>query len=162
MTIGCKKLCHLDAQVVSWAQQDERKEATNVTRPRFLIVDDDALSRFHLSSLLSESGDCDTVSNGREAIEAFSQAHGEGRPYDVVFLDVMMPGTDGQATLRAIRESEALLRDKNVPSCRVIMISSSRDPGDVVESFRNRCDGFLNKPISKEQVSTICRGPTRF
>ena len=60
-----------------------------------LIAEDNMLSRRILKELLSSQFDCDIAVNGKEAIDSFVLAHESKRPYDVVFLDIMMPHVDG-------------------------------------------------------------------
>ncbi|HJY92192.1 MAG TPA: response regulator, partial [Candidatus Acidoferrum sp.] len=66
---------------------------------RLLLVEDDArIARFVAKGLREESYAVDVVANGNDAVY-----QGEINDYDVVILDVMIPGLDGFATCRAIR-----------------------------------------------------------
>jgi two-component system chemotaxis response regulator CheY len=70
---------------------------------RILIVEDDFGSRRLMQKLVSDYGQCDVVVDGEEAVEAFRLAWEENSPYDVIFLDIMLPKMDGQEALRRIR-----------------------------------------------------------
>ena len=74
---------------------------------RFLIVDDDPGCRDLFSLTFGRYAVCDAVADGAAALDAFRAALDEGRPYDLIFLDIMMPGTDGHQTLDSIRRLEA-------------------------------------------------------
>ena len=100
-----------------------------------LIVEDDFISRRVLKELLSSSFDCDIAVNGEEAITSFRLAHEGKRPYDLICMDIMMPGVDGQEALRCIR---ALEKELEVPphlEVRVIMTTALDDPRTVVQAY---------------------------
>ncbi|MFU1927186.1 response regulator [Bordetella hinzii] len=72
---------------------------------RVLVVDDNENARSVLSSLLQAmSLIIEEADSGRAAVEAVERAEAQGRPYDIVFLDWQMPGMDGIATAKALRE----------------------------------------------------------
>ena len=119
---------------------------------RFLIADDETLTAKVLKNQVSKYGDCDQASNGREALEAFRLAFDGGRPYDMIFLDIMMPEMDGQSTLKAIREIEASQRHGRKTLCKIYMVTASHEPHDVLEAYKNQCDGFLTKPLMKQRI----------
>ena len=70
-------------------------------KPRFLIVDDDPSLRSALAEILRRDGyRADAVESGEECIEKVGR-----RSYDVIMLDVWLPGMDGLATLEKLRAS---------------------------------------------------------
>lgn len=73
---------------------------------RILIAEDDLASRKVLYKFLSNYGECDITIDGMEALEAFMLAWDEGKPYDLICLDIMMPELDGVKTLKTIRDIE--------------------------------------------------------
>ena len=73
---------------------------------KIMIADDDFVCRMLLQKLLSPLGECVTVINGLEAINAFRVALSEKAPFDLLCLDIMMPEMDGQDALKAIRRIE--------------------------------------------------------
>jgi len=73
---------------------------------RILIAEDDYASRKFLYKFLSAYGECDITIDGIEAVDAFMLALDEGKPYDLVCLDIMMPKLDGTRALKAIRDVE--------------------------------------------------------
>jgi two-component system chemotaxis response regulator CheY len=120
---------------------------------RFLIVEDDFGSRRLLQSFLGPYGRCDIVVDGDEAVEAFRLAWDENDPYDAVLLDIMMPRTDGQKALQAIRDLESRIGVKEKDQVKVVMTTALEDPRNVVEAYyRGAATSYLVKPIRREDL----------
>lgn len=120
---------------------------------RILIVEDDFISRKLLQRLLGHYGECDIAVNGQEAIEAFSMAHKESKPYDLVCMDIMMPVVDGQQALKEIREIERAMDMPMSQEVKVIMTTALDDPRNVVESFyKGGATSYITKPIDKKKL----------
>lgn len=117
-----------------------------------LIVEDDLMSRKLMSAYLEPYGVCQSASCGREALEQIVLAQLEGRRFDLVCLDIMMPGMSGQEVLRHIREVEKELGVSPDDEARVIMTSALQDAENVMGAFREQCDGYLVKPIEREKL----------
>ena len=118
-----------------------------------LIVEDDMLSRRILKELFSPFGDCDIAVNGKEAIDSFRLAHESKRPYDVIFMDIMMPIVDGMEALKCIRSIEKKMGVPPNLEVKVVMTTALDDPRTVIRSF-NECeaDSFIVKPLSKQKL----------
>lgn len=120
---------------------------------RVLVVEDDFVGRKVLQKLLSEYGECDVAVDGAEAVKAFEMAWEDGVPYDVMFLDIMMPNMSGHEALKIIRTKEQAL---NVPAARevkVIMVSALDDVKNVTQSFfQGGATAYLIKPIERRKV----------
>ena len=122
---------------------------------KFLIVEDDFGSRRLLQALLKSYGHSDVVVDGYEALEAFRLAWEENDPYDLVFLDIMMPNLDGQEALRRIRSIEREIGVKPGNGVHVIMVTALEDPKNVVEAlYEGGASSYLVKPINKETLIT--------
>ncbi len=120
---------------------------------RCLIVEDDFGSRRLLLALLRDYGPCDVVVDGQEAIDAFRLAWEDNDPYDVVFLDIMMPNIDGQEALRRIRVTEAEFGIADKDQVKVIMTTALGDPKSVVEAFyEGGANGYIVKPIERSAL----------
>lgn len=106
---------------------------------RLLIVDDD----LHLRKLVRtyaqlEQFQCEEAVNGQEALKLLA-AH----PFDMVVLDVMMPGLSGFETLSQIRKTS------QVP---VIMLTARSEEYDKLLGFRLGVDDYVSKPFSPKEL----------
>ncbi len=125
---------------------------------RNLVVEDDFGSRRLMQKLLAEYGECDVVVDGEEAVQAFRIAWEEGVPYDVIFMDIMMPKMDGQEALKKIREMEHSIGIKPVDEVKIIMTTVLEDPKNVVEAFnKGGATSYLVKPVDKEKIRAELR-----
>ena len=117
-----------------------------------LAVEDDFTSRLLLRKILGPYGEAHAAANGQEAVNAFRLAVEEKQPYDLVCLDIMMPGMDGHAVLSEIRKIEESNNTAVGSTARVVMTSALGDPENVLAAFRNQCEGYLVKPIDKAKL----------
>ncbi len=117
-----------------------------------LIVEDDSTSRRLLETYLADCADCVGVADGSEAVEMFEEALDFGRPFDLVCLDVMMPGMDGHEALTGIRRLEAERNIKGLDGVKVIMTTALDDSGNIFSSFREGCEAYVVKPVRKEKL----------
>lgn len=125
---------------------------------RFLIVEDEPVSRMNLAHLLKPYAQCDEAVNGDEAVQAFQRAHAESRPYDLVLLDIMMPVKDGQQALKEIREHERSLNIGPGNEVRVIILSALGDPKNVVDAYcEGSADSYLVKPYDIKVLLEVIR-----
>ncbi len=127
---------------------------------RFLMVDDEPEMRMVLTSLLDNVGQCETASSGDEALAAMRRALEENRPYDAVFLDIMMPGMNGHQTAAELRKME---QNHGVPPHKIfklIMISALEDTKNVCHSFfKEGCaDAYVAKPVDHAKLKAELAG----
>jgi two-component system OmpR family response regulator len=115
-----------------------------VTRPRVLVVDDEEAIRAAVSRALAADGLLiDLAENGADGLK---RALAEG--YDLVILDLLMPGTDGFAVLRQ------LLRDR--PGQTVLVLSCLADVRHKVDCFDLGARDYLTKPFSLDELLARC------
>lgn len=106
-----------------------------------LIVEDNRQNYQLLQQMLKDYGESEIAENGLEAIRKFETAHSINDPYDVIFLDIMMPELDGSEVLKKIRNWEnAHLSDQN--RVQIVMASSKSDTDTIVSSFDDGCQHF--------------------
>jgi two-component system chemotaxis response regulator CheY len=117
-----------------------------------LIAEDDFTSRLLLQEFLKSYGDCHIAVNGKEAVEAARAALQAEEPYDLICLDIMMPGMDGQAALKEIRRLEAAASVATSRRVKIVMTTALADLPNVVNAIRGKCDCFLAKPIRKAKL----------
>ena len=121
---------------------------------RILIVDDDQSNRMVLLHILKSYGSCDVAADGLVALAGFKSAHETKHPYDVIFLDIMMPEMDGHEVLKNVRDWEDQNLSLDKKRVNVVMVSALSNRGNVLSSFKEGCEYFLVKPITKDQVVT--------
>jgi two-component system chemotaxis response regulator CheY len=119
---------------------------------RFLIVDDDRLCRELLKDILAPYGKCDYAYNGQEGVDAIRLALEEGHPYELVCLDIMMPGTNGHQALEAIRKVEMQYGIYGTEGVKVIMTTALRDSKHCIKAFHEGCEAYLTKPIHQDDL----------
>jgi two-component system response regulator AtoC len=113
-------------------------------KPHVAIVDDDAAFASYLRTFLSLRGyEARCYTRGDELLASMKQAEAA----DVVLLDVMMPGLDGMATLRALKASR--------PEAQVIMLSGRNQASTIVEAVRLGAADYVVKPDDPEGLGEI-------
>lgn len=118
---------------------------------RALIAEDEFLARKILLNFLKPLFEVDIVVNGQEALSAFRMSHSEGRPYDLICMDIMMPEMNGLEALERIRAHEVELGIKN--PVRVVMTTALDDPKTVIRSFHDgTASAYMVKPLEKEKL----------
>ena len=121
---------------------------------RILVVEDDFGSRRMMQKLLAPYGDVDVVVDGEESVEAFRLAWEESKPYDLVFMDIMMPKMDGQEALKRLRAYEREVGVKPSDEAKVIMTSVLEDPKNVIEAYyAGAATSYLVKPLDREKIT---------
>jgi signal transduction histidine kinase/CheY-like chemotaxis protein len=119
-------------------EEDKRKR-----RARILLVDDSYSNRFVVKAYLKNSGyDLDMAADAHEAIEMFMDS-----TYDLVLMDIQMPGMDGWSATKRIREWETFMCKSEVPIVALTAYSFDRDKK---QSKNVGCNGHISKPIKKQ------------
>jgi CheY-like chemotaxis protein len=119
---------------------------------QLLIVDDDMRSAFALSRLLGEKGlKVGIARSGQKALEMLDAAVSGGAGYDLVLMDIMMPGMDGYETMRAIR------RQSRFRSLPIIAITAKAMKGDEEKCIVAGANDYLSKPIDADRLFSMLR-----
>ncbi|MEW6672770.1 MAG: response regulator [Thermodesulfobacteriota bacterium] len=112
-----------------------------------LIVDDNATNRQIFRELTAQWGLVPTEAGaGPEALELMEEAIKAGRPYQLVLLDLQMPGMDGFSVAKAIKNSAC---GKGV---KIIMLTSLGQRGDTAYCREIGISGYLLKPVKKAEL----------
>ncbi len=119
---------------------------------RVLVVDDNSTNRLILSRMLTRWGMEPTeVTGGAMALAALRDATLHGEPFDMILMDVMMPGIDGFMTLERVRLDPAIDRPA------ILMLSSADAHTDISRARELGVAAYLVKPvIFGELYDAIC------
>jgi len=121
---------------------------------RALVVDDTPVNiTVALGHLARHGITAETAGSGQEAIDKIAAARGEGRPYDIVFMDHMMPGMDGVEATKRIREDEKTRPGTN--PLPVIALTANAISGMEEMFLSNGMNDFLAKPIAPPELNRI-------
>lgn len=119
-----------------------------------LIVDDEVFSREFVATLMRPAAECQQADSGTAALELYKSALAGGEPYDVIIMDIMMPGMSGHDAAKAIRQMEKEQKlDKRV---NIVMLTALNSANDAMEAFCNaQSAAYLVKPVSKEGLCNV-------
>jgi len=114
---------------------------------RILIVDDQALVRQGLASLLSLEADFQIVGEAGNGDQAVSMA--ESLEPDMVLMDIRMPGRDGVAATRIIHEK--------MPATKILVLTTFDDDEYIVQAMHAGAAGYLLKDTPTDQLASTIR-----
>jgi len=117
---------------------------------RILVVDDHAIVREGLKALLELADDVEVVAgacSSKECIEMLTKS-----TYDIVLMDLKMPGIDGIEATRLIK--------KVYPQIKVVVLTNYDDAEYVLESIKAGSDGYVLKDVNKGDLIRIVRTVT--
>lgn len=114
---------------------------------RVLLVEDDKAVGHMIAEVLRLEGYATTVvAEGRNALPTLRTS-----AFDIVVLDVMLPGMDGISVLRAIREDPVTAQ---VP---VVILSAKTDDATTWEGWRAGCNYYMTKPFDPQELLLILK-----
>ena len=117
--------------------------------PRALVVDDELLIREALEAVITQEGWlCVTVESGELALDEVRKNH-----YDVVFLDLMMPGMSGSEALLEIRAAD--------PATKVVIVTGYPDSALMEDARRFDPDGLVVKPFRPVEIRSVLQDVMR-
>ncbi len=117
--------------------------------PSILVVDDEPGVRSSISGVLRDEGfDVDTADTGEECLEKAN-----GAAYDVIVLDIWLPGLDGLTTLQRLRERQI--------DSQVVIISGHGNIESAVRAIKMGAYDFIEKPLSLDKTVLVVRNALR-
>lgn len=118
---------------------------------RVMVVDDHALFRDGISSVIRSQPDMEVAGEAGDGLEAFIMAQ-QLKPH-VILMDINMAGTDGMEATRLI--SQAL------PETHIVMLTVRDDNENIFEAIRNGAQGYLLKTIRARELVEMIRAAAR-
>jgi PAS domain S-box-containing protein len=120
---------------------------------KILVAEDNEINALLAQSLLTRLGHrCAVAATGDAAVTTWSSAQAAGAPFDLVLMDVHMPGSDGIAATRQLRALEAEQGGRRTP---VIALTANALDEDRDACINAGMDGFLTKPLDREQLASV-------
>lgn len=117
---------------------------TEFTKLNVLIVDDDAGSRLLIGEVFRGGDHSVTeVDSGAAALAALSE---EDSTFDLMVLDIQMPGMDGLEVADRVRH---MVRYRELP---ILAVTALAHPSDASRILRAGCDAYLSKPVEASEV----------
>lgn len=122
---------------------------------KVLIVDDVEMNRELLAVFLEGRAAVVAAGSGEEALQLAEAALGADEYFDLICMDIFMPGLDGHATLKKIREMEAA---SGGARATVFMVTGSSSPEDMFDALMTGgCDDYLTKPLMQHSFNDLLR-----
>jgi DNA-binding response OmpR family regulator len=107
-----------------------------MAQKHIVIVDDDTAFRLMLRKVLETAGY--RVSEAKNALGVFSLS-----AYDLMLLDIQMPGIDGHKILSSLKADKSC-------TAPILVLTGMSDPSHQQRSLDEGADGFLTKPVNNE------------
>src|SRR5581483_1817664 len=118
-----------------------------------LVAEDNEINALLARALLTRLGHRPTIAaDGKEALESWLAARAAGSRYDLVLMDLQMPGLDGLEAARQIRAAEAEAGD---PRTHMIALTANAQAENREEILNAGLDGLLLKPLDRDRLREV-------
>ncbi|KAG0671899.1 Histidine kinase osmosensor [Maudiozyma exigua] len=119
---------------------------------KILVAEDNHVNQEVIKRMLNLEGinNIDLSCDGQEAFDKVKEMNADEEKYDIVFMDVQMPKIDGLLSTRMIRQE----LDYKYP---IVALTAFADDSNIKECIEAGMDGFLSKPIKRQQLKTIIK-----
>ncbi len=124
-------------------------QSGELSNRRLLLAEDGPDNQRLLSFILRKAGaELSVAANGRIALALHAEAVDQGRPFDLVLMDMQMPELDGYEATRRLREM-----NHRIP---VIALTAHAMEGDREKCMDVGCNDYLTKPVNKQRLIETC------
>ncbi len=136
---------------VEEASSSNEKSWNDLGKLNILLVEDQKMNQIFAQDLLTTQGHVvDIAEDGQQALDLLSR-----RSFDLVLMDIKMPGMDGIEATRRIRTADKVLMNPDIP---IIALSAHVPPPEEMERFRQSgFDDYLTKPLNFENLFEAMR-----
>jgi CheY-like chemotaxis protein len=118
------------------------------SRFRLLVAEDAQCIQKKLGFLLKNMNlDVDMALNGQIAYEMAEKSKAEGRPYDMILMDIQMPVLNGEDATRRLRQDGW--------EGPIVAVSARGESSEGEEFLKAGCDAFLAKPVTEENLQYV-------
>jgi len=132
------------------SETDDLVDQKSTKEKKILVVDDDELVLDSLTILLKKNHyDIVTAINGFEALEILDEEE-----FDLILCDVKMPGINGVETIRSLKETGLVLKNRDLP---VIFMTGYADHDAEKNAKKLKLLGFLHKPFDDGQILQLLK-----
>ena len=109
--------------------------------------------------MLSPFGVCYEASTGDEAMDTIADSYSrDEKNFDLVCLDIMLPGRSGHEVLKEMRKIERENGLRGVDAAKVVMVTTLDDSENIMEALVNgKCEGYITKPVSRVRLEEQLR-----
>ncbi|MCP3875323.1 MAG: HDOD domain-containing protein [Desulfobacteraceae bacterium] len=114
-----------------------------------LIIDDAKISRKVIQKIMEPISECQMSDDGKKGFAIYEKAVEQKKPFDLLTLDVSMPGVSGLKVLNEIRRKEQKMKISKAKKAKIIMVTSRMDTATIKKCIKLGCNGYLTKPINK-------------
>jgi PAS domain S-box-containing protein len=149
-----------EAEGATSSGDDARPEQARIARGlSILVAEDNDINALLARALLVKLGHRPTIApNGVAAVESYLAAAAAGAPYDLVLMDVHMPGVGGLDATRQIRAAESAAGGRRTP---IVALTANAFGEDRDACLAAGMDAFLVKPIDRERLAEVLASGSR-
>ncbi len=127
-----------------------RESTAQTLERRVLLVEDGAVNQLLISTVLKKAGaDVEVADDGRAGCRAARVARDDGRPFDLILMDMQMPVMDGYEATRQLRNEGFTLP--------IIALTAHAMAGDRDKCIAAGCTDYATKPIDRQGLIATCR-----